>query len=403
MKKRLLSGLLIGTTILTLTGCTLFKSNPVAEPLSVPEFATGATDETGDETAYEENGWTNFADNTNNGKLWHDSIYTGGVPDDFYIAKECTFDKMRADLDKVTQAYNQTDTLKRVFTVFYGSEELWYTVPDESKIWTLARLAALSYSLDMANSEHLNDWQVKFMTATDGEEDQLIFSFYEGGKLDESLWKMDVMWDYSTGKLYRQMAGEDTSNEFTVPLSNRMNSFDPQIIKSFADIINISLHGGELEYGSLGISTTGESAMVDALMPTDSWLKTDWLLFDKSTHTGSKETSEFYKYTLHEWLFEREGSEEPASEEKPAEERPASAASLKDCNYQYLKGYEDEVQKAIEDFYGSTIAEIKDKAYDTNEGAEIIMANGKKCTYFGTKDMATITDMDSYDYIWKNN
>lgn len=411
MKRKFLMSLGAFALCFSLTACSLGHDG-TANVLGAPDFTT-ATSETsektsdGEVTAYLESEWTNLADNTMNGYLWHDSIYTDGVPGDFYIAKECTFDKMRLDLDKVTKAYDGTDTFNRVFSMFYGSEELWYTVPDETKIWTLARLAALSYSLDMVNIDHIDDWKVKFMTCKDGSEDELIFSFYENGELDESKWKMDVQYDYRTGKLYRQLAGEDSCKEFTVPLSNGLNSFDQTIIKSFADIINISLHGGELEYGDLGIKTSGESAFVDSLMPEDNWNKVDWLLFDKSTHTGSKDSSEFYKYTLHEWLFERgDGKEEDTSEEKPAsEEKPSevlsSGVSFKDFHYQYLAGYEEEVEKAITDFYGCPIAEINDKDYDESEGATITMTNGKKCSYYGTTDMITITDMESYEYIFK--
>ncbi len=104
------------------------------------------------------------------------------------------------------------------------------------------------------------------------------------------------------------------------------------------------------------------------------------------------------KQSVDDYFQQKEGK----AQEQGNNDKIVTADGSSLAGYKYLAGKEAEAVKAIEDYYGSTIATVKDKGYTDNEGAYIEMANGKKCSYFGTADMATITDDATYEYIWKS-
>ena len=426
MKKKLISvALCFATICMGLTACvkqpqttTIFASEePTYTLVEVDKNEKEETPQGREETPTQQSAgavWGSIATNDE----YNDCYYVTSVSDDFLLAKECTFGKYVDDINKVSQAFNDPSTLKQVFSLFYCDEDAWYTVPDDSKIWTLARLAILSYCLDSIHNDELQGkGELARMYTLSTNTHSLCFDYYvDGDTTDESKWAGTIAYIYDTDELmYRDpVSGNDYSVK--VPMGGGY-AFDSAYIKGFADIVNISLRGGELDYveSMHSISTVGESAMMEHLMPEDSHGKCDWLLFDKTTHTGSKSTSLFYQYTLHDWyesIFGQSstGNTTPTvdggqgGDDTPTPYYTEKGVSLVDYDYKMLGDRANEAQTAIENYFGSTIVKIEDKGYTDNEGATITMANGKTCSYFGSPNtgIASISDGETYDVIWKN-
>ena len=101
--------------------------------------------------------------------------------------------------------------------------------------------------------------------------------------------------------------------------------------------------------------------------------------------TYSIEVREGYKYDQKEQTVE----EQPTEQVEQVSEQVSDGSTLE--GYEYIKGKESEIVAAIEKYFNSTIASVKDTSTSYREGAIITMANGKECEYYGNSSVARIT------------
>lgn len=128
-------------------------------------------------------------------------------------------------------------------------------------------------------------------------------------------------------------------------------------------------------------------------------------LTDQSMDCGMPITEDWFVASYYVYVYEyfqeaEEGME--ISEQEPSEQRiiKATGKTLQDCNYQYIKGYEDEIEQALYDFYGCNIESVKDSSYATTEYAEITMKDGRVCKYIGKENSLDFIDQTEMKTVW---
>ena len=136
------------------------------------------------------------------------------------------------------------------------------------------------------------------------------------------------------------------------------------------------------------MSLTAYSPLTEQSMDCGMPITEDWFI------------ASYYVY-VYEYFQEAEKVTD-TSEQEPSEQRiiKATGKTLQDCNYQYIKGYEDEIEQALYDFYGCNIESVKDGSYATTEYAEITMKDGRVCKYIGKENSLDFIDQTEMKTVW---
>lgn len=352
MKKKVLAALMIGASILALTGCSSLKQKQFDEqfmsdiealPADVieDESESDTKAESQEEHELEEGEWvtayTKEDEDPNDKNIYFENIQT--IRRDFPLNdRGATFGEL-SDICAKYDMHFSADAFNDIFAINYifedGYAQTYAKFAEEETITVVSRMYMIACFMG-ANQLNINS-AIRLYTDTDN-----YVTYY---CTDPQGNEFEVTWDMPTGNL---------------------TAYAP---------------------------STGNS--MDAGMNLND--KTILLTYSMEVREGYKVGQE--KQSVDGYFQQKEGK---AQEEQGSNDKTVTADGSSLSGYKFLAEKEAEVVKAIEDYYGSTIATVKDKGYDTSEGAYITMENGKKCSYYGTADMVTITDDVTYEYIWKS-